>query len=403
MATLQQILGAKNLIGRIQAVKPGLAADLLPPELLASGRTVEGNYGTYRKVVGERRVARVAQYGSPSQVREMKGISEIPVTLIHTIESFNFQPTLLQNLLQEDNEMKQKNAAQEIARQTADFHDLFENLRVAAVTCLLAFGTLYFDNDGRLLLPTVSAAGTLTAPTGAVYTVDMAMPSGNRNQLNVYGSNIISAVWSNTGTDIVSQINALKVAARKQTGYAITQAFYGDNIFKYLVNNTTIQTIMKYSESFRAAFARREIPAGFLGLDWHPMREAFYATDVVPMQPGTNLTIPTGKTPANTKADEALDNSLAASIWPANLITFTPDISAEWYELIQGTYPVKINIDEIADSAADLADAIENVAGMFAYAVATTDPMSIKEVAGDTFLPVLKVPGAVYQATVAGF
>ena len=213
MATLQQILGAKNLIGRIQAIKAGLAADILPDALLSPGRSVEGNYGTYRKVIGERRVARVAMYGSPSQVRELKGISEIPVNLMHTIESINFAPAMLQNLTNDDNEEKQKNATAEIARQTADFHDLFENLRVAAVTSLLAYGRLDFNAGGELLMPTVAASGAVSAPTGAMYAVDMGIPATNRTQLNVFGSNIISATWATTSNSIITQLNNLKTAA----------------------------------------------------------------------------------------------------------------------------------------------------------------------------------------------
>ncbi len=37
---------------------------------------------------------------------------------------------------------------------------------------------------------------------------------------------------------------------------------------------------------------------------------------------------------------------------------------------------------------------------MFAYGVVNVDPVTIKRVAGDTFLPVLKVPKAVFAATV---
>jgi hypothetical protein len=384
MATLQQVLGAKNLIGRIQAIKPGLAADLLPPELMASGRTVEGNYGTYRKVIGERRVARVAMYGAPSQVREMKGISEIPVTLMHTIESINFPPALLQNLTNYEDENKQTNATLEIARQTADFHDLFENLRVASVSSLLAYGRLDFNPGGELLLPTVAASGALTAPTGGLYAVDMGIPSGNRNQLNVYGTNLISATWATTTTSIITQLNNLKIAARKQTGYPIKHAFYGNNVLGYIQNNTELKDYMKRNEAMQEAMKRNEIPAGFLGLDWHPMRESFYATNTVP------------------QTSAGLDNSSPVSIWPANLVTFTPDFSPEWYELIQGTYPVDATIDE-GESAESIAEKIINATGMFAYAYLTRDPMGIKEVAGDTFLPLIKVPAAVYQATVAGF
>ena len=383
MATLLQVLGAKNLCGLIQAIKPGLAADILPAELLAPGRTVEGNYGTYRKVVGERRTARVAMYGSASQVRELKGVSEIPVTLMHTIESSNFPPAMLQNLTKIDAEDKQKNAVEEIARQTADFHDLFENLRVAAVTCLLAFGKLWFDAAGNLLLPQVAPNGTLTAPTGYMYAVDMTIPSANQGQLNING-NIISATWATTSNDIITQIKNLKVAARKQTGYRLKNVFYGVNVLQYLNNNTGIQAYMRHNTGYQEAFKQLEIPDGFLGLNWHPMEEAFYSTPNVP------------------QTSQNLDNSAAVSIWPGDLCVFTPEISPEWYELIQGTYPVRTSVQE-DDSAEDLAKSISNVAGMFAYAYVTKDPMGIKEVAGDTFLPLIKVPAAVFQATVAGF
>ena len=384
MATLQQILGAKNLIGRIQAIKAGLAADILPDALLSPGRSVEGNYGTYRKVIGERRVARVAMYGSPSQVRELKGISEIPVNLMHTIESINFAPAMLQNLTNDDNEEKQKNATAEIARQTADFHDLFENLRVAAVTSLLAYGRLDFNAGGELLMPTVAASGAVSAPTGAMYAVDMGIPATNRTQLNVFGSNIISATWATTSNSIITQLNNLKTAARKATGYPIKHAFYGNDVFMYINNNTEIKDYAKRNPGYQDSFLKNEIPAGFLGLDWHPMREAFYASNVVP------------------QTSAALDNGLATSIWPSKLVTFTPDITPDWYEMLQGTYPVDASIDE-GESAEEIAQKIITATGMFAYAYMTRDPMGIKEVAGDTFLPVIKVPAAVYQATVAGF
>jgi hypothetical protein len=37
---------------------------------------------------------------------------------------------------------------------------------------------------------------------------------------------------------------------------------------------------------------------------------------------------------------------------------------------------------------------------MFSYAQVTSDPVTVKHVAGDTFLPVLKVPKAIFIATV---
>jgi len=47
-----------------------------------------------------------------------------------------------------------------------------------------------------------------------------------------------------------------------------------------------------------------------------------------------------------------------------------------------------------------VASGMEVKAGMFAYGMASADPPSAKIVYGDTFLPVLKVPSAVFVATV---
>jgi hypothetical protein len=52
------------------------------------------------------------------------------------------------------------------------------------------------------------------------------------------------------------------------------------------------------------------------------------------------------------------------------------------------------------DAVGSLRSNVTTAAGMFAYGLLNTDPVTVKMVAGDTFLPVLKVPGAIYIATV---
>jgi hypothetical protein len=248
---------------------------------------------------------------------------------------------------------------------------LFVNLRVAAVFSLLANGQIYFDGNGELL-PTA---------TGAVYTVDMQIPSGNKNQLNVLGKgNILTASWATTSTSILTQIKALKRAARKLTGYPLKNAFYGANVLPYIVNNTELSSYMKRNIAFQEALKNDELPAGFLGLDWHPVDEAFFSTNA------TN----TGAT---------LDGGTPTELFGPDLVTFTPDVNPEWYELVEGTYPVPTSVDE-GQTADELIAEVMTVAGMFAYAYVTKDPVTVKEVAGDTVLPLIKVPSAVFLATV---
>ena len=98
---IQAILGAKNVIGIIQSIKPGLQEKILPTGFLTSGQKCEGEQGSYFKVEGQRALARIALggQGSPSKLREMKGLIETPVKLMHTIESHNIKPNAMLNLL----------------------------------------------------------------------------------------------------------------------------------------------------------------------------------------------------------------------------------------------------------------------------------------------------------------
>jgi hypothetical protein len=370
MATLQQVLGAKNLVGVIQSVKSGLPDDIIPPAFLTVTRTVEGAICTYRKVEGDRRVARLVQYGAPSKARELKGVSEVPVKLMHSLESIHFNPSVLTNLTNIDNEQKQKLAQAEIARETKEFKTLFTNARIACAFSALANGKIYFNANGEIL-PT---------STGALTTIDFQVPGTNKDQLG----GLIDASWATAGTKIHQQLKAIKRQARKLTGYPITEAFYGKNVLDYILSNTTLQTYMKHNPQFTDALLKYELPPGFLGLNWHPVDEMFYETNVAA---GDVDKITAGAT---------------AEAFGADSVTFTPAPSPEWWEVVEGSYPVPTSIDS-AESAEALAGNIMEVNGMFAYAYLTRDPVTIKEVAGDTHLTLIKVPKAVFLSKVANF
>lgn len=365
--TLQQILGGKNLTGVIQGVKGGVPDDLLPPALLTATRTVEGEYGTYTKVEGTRKTARLAQYGSPSQLRQLKGVSEVSVKLIHTVESVYHKPAVLMNLTHLGDDAKQRLGEEEIARRTGEFKRLFVNLRLSAVYSLLAQGAVYFDAQGNLL----------PGSGGAHVTVDFGIPAGNKGQLDVFGDShpIISADWSETDTDIHTQVAALKKAARKLTGYSIKHAFHGANVLDHILGNEKLKALIGANGGFAEQAAAGAVPGGFLGLQWHPVDEAFYVD----------------------KDDACQD------FFDGDAVIFTPEPSADWYEMLEGTYPVPTDIGSVAGDGGAALGSVEVQAGMFSYAVVTADPVAIKHVAGDTFLPVLKVPKAVFIAKVANF
>ena len=372
MATLQQVLGAKNLIGVINAVKGGLAEDLLPAGMTKATRTVEADFGTYHKVEGERLSARLSAYGAPSRVIEVKGISELPMRLIHTINSHSFKPQVLMNLLELGSDLKQKMGQDEITRQTTAFGQIIANLRVSCCQSVLANGAIYFDANQEVLADSNNAA----------LTIDFGVPAGNKSQLNMLGAgSIIDASWATAGTSIAKQLQNIQAAGRQLTGYQLTEAYYGKNVIDYILNNTQFGTYMAHNLTFGEAVVTRKLPPGFMGFNWHPMSELFLAK-------------------AYTNQGSTIGAEAIVDAWTATKVVFTPALSQEWFEMVEGTYPVPKSINQYED-ATKAAEDIEEVAGRFAYAYITHDPPTVKEVSGDTFLPVLKVPKAVAIATVA--
>ena len=359
--TIEDVLSAPNLIGVIQNTKTGLL-DVLPPGLNTPGKVILGDQGTYTRVDGVRKTARLAQYGAPSRRRNLTGVSEIPVRLIHTAEHIVHNPIVLQNLLSVEGS-RQQLGRMEIARQTRDFRILFDNLRLAAIYSALSLGAVYFDGDGNLL----------ASSSGAVVTVDFGVPAGNQDQLDVDGDgSIIDASWATAGTDIVGQIMDLKKRMAKLNGYVPEIAMYGASVLEHLLSNTAIASLISGSSGMSEQAAAGAVPRGLLGLDWYPVASAFFEDN----------------------------DGTAQSLFGDDTVVFAPRPSPDWWEVLQGTYVVPTTLGNVSADGSGAVSDLTQVNGMFSYAHVSSDPPSIKHVAGDTFLPVLKVPAAICIADV---
>ncbi len=361
--TIEEILHWENLMGVIQDPAGGIPENLVPPGFLSTSRDVEGDTGEYLKVEGNRELARLVHYGDPSRRRNQEGVTPVTVKLCHTHEHIFHGVSVLNQLRSYDNPQRQILGIQEIGRKTADFRRLFNNLRLACLYAALAKGVLYFDADGNLKLST---------STG--FAVDYGIPAANKTQLNVLGGgNIIATTWDNVAADIVGQIENLKQAALKLTGYPLQYAFYGPNVLGYLLRNTTLQTaVINANPAYASSFAQLVIPPGFLGLTWVPVASAFYVDEAGAMQ----------------------------SFWPDDQVTFTPEPSPDWWEWLQGSFQIPTTLGGISEDGVGALNDLATVYGQFSYAKITDDPVGIKHNAGDTFLPVIKVPKAVFIADV---
>ena len=352
--TIQQLLAAPNMLGIIQSVKTGVP-NPYDPALMSTVKQVTGDYGTYNKVEGTRQTARLVQYGSASVRRAQKGLTQMNVKLIHSFEHQFHNPIVLQNLMELDRPDVQQMGMAEIGRQSAEFKVLFDNLRVSALSSAFALGCIYFDGDGNLL----------PSSAGAVITIDFGIPAGNKDQVG----GLVDTKWETTTANIPAQIDAIMAYALRQTGYPLTTAYYGSSIFKWLLANDYVQKLMASNNALQNSLLQHVIPDGFLRLKWRPAASSFFVD-----QDGTSQTI-----------------------FPADAVTLTPDVTLDWYEMLEGTYLVPTNVGNISGNAVQATQQNVMIAkGMFSYAQVLSDPVTVKQMAGDTFLPVIKVPGAVF-------
>lgn len=354
---MNQILGGVAMTSAAQNVKRGLL-NVLPEGFLNITRRVVGNSVKWNSIEGSRELARLAQYGAPAQLVGKKGITQAQATLAHVFEQMTHDPLVLQNMQRADAAELQDLAVDEIDRQTADFMERCNSLRVAMAYSLLANGKLWFDAAGQLLFSAV----------GAAQTVDFGVPAANRNQL----AGIVDAGWDNTATDIIGQVAAIRKAALRTSGYPLLHAFYGENIAGYIAGNEAVRDFLGASPALaREIHATGEIPDGFLGLKWHP---AYNAS--APDATGT-----------------------MTDFFSPDAVVFAPEPSPDWYEFVEGSYMVPRRIDVSGDAIA-AAGNLATVFGRFSYAIPTHNPVSIQHFAGDTAMPLLKVPGAIFQAVV---
>jgi hypothetical protein len=363
--TLQDILGGPNLCGVIQGTATGIPS-VFPPSFYQVDKTVDRDTGQYTRVYGTRTVARIAAYGSPSQQRQLKGVEAVPVKLIHSVESILLSTSDYMNLLQYDDTAAQTRGIQEVTRQVREFRANFDNLRVAALTQMLFQGAIYWDGNGNLL----------PNGTGAKTVASFSVPSGNTGQLDPLGTGtpIVDTSWDNVAADIDHQILGLRQLATRISGYPIKYAFYGKNVPSYLTNNTKLQNyFVRNSSDNNQYLSSADVPSPLLGLTWLPAYDAFFEDQTGALQ----------------------------GLVGDDQVVFTPEPSPDWIGWLEGTYPVPTNIGAVnMDATQSLRQNVTTAAGMFAYGILSSDPVTVKMVAGDTFLPVLKVPKAIYQATV---
>ncbi len=390
--TINDILGAPNLLGLIQTTKSGVP-NPFPDSMYEVDQKVLGDQGTYFPADGTRTTATITAYGAGPNAVQQRSLGALPIKLLHSYEELNLNPLQYQNLLNYEDLSRQRMGAAEVQRQVREFKKRNTNLRIAAMVSTIFTGKINFDASGNLLPPGAAV------PTGGT-SINFNIPTNNNTPAVGVPSNIGTAVdplgtgtaiigtaagsWAVANTEINKQTTALKQAATFLTGYEIEDAYYGKNVPALLADNTSTQNYMARDQvvyingtapSGAAYIKSGEIPDGVLGLRWHKAYQSFFKDQ----------------------------NDAFQGLVGDNQIAFTPAPSTDWISVIEGSYPVPRNVwQKYADGAAtDAMSDIDLVYGMFAYSVQCLKPPTATFCVGDTFIPVLKNPKCIFVVTVA--
>lgn len=355
------LLSYVALTKSVEEIKTGIP-DVLPAPFWDIKEQVPGDAAEYVVYKGSRRTARQTPAGAPPRTADKQDIGTQKIKLISSETEMPFVDELLNVFRQwERYEPQQKWAMDQVAYYAKQHRQEQDNLRMAVVTGVLANGITWFDSNGNLL-PTSS---------GATLTIDQGIPtSTNTGTCN----SIFNASWATTTTDIVSQVNNLKAAALKISGYPLRKAFYGANVAGYIASNATCQAFLSRNNWSPTAFNNQiamtgQIPNGFLDLEWYPVQNAFFEDS----------------------------SAVNQTIFPADQITFTPDINAATYCLFEGSRLIPSSYGPMPSGEAALASLVE-VYGIYRYATVSMKPVAIYDVIGDTFLPRLRTPKAFFLA-----
>src|SRR5262245_12962474 len=114
---LQDVIGWATITDLVKQQASGIPK-VLPPALYTATRPVKGKLATYTRVPGTRNPGQFVEYGAPSVRLQQKGISTVPVVLLHEFNHITFDPTVLINLRQYESYNPMNMGEEEVARQT---------------------------------------------------------------------------------------------------------------------------------------------------------------------------------------------------------------------------------------------------------------------------------------------
>ena len=376
-ASLEAYLAMDVIQEQLDVIVPGLPRPL--PEGYYKAVDRDGQRWGADLTVGNRQLAPTVPQEAPAPAMPKQAADQRYWGMMTPKFHDFYTPSKLMQLRKLGATQQDKLAKSYVARTIADNLQRLQNTRTAAVhRVLCGSGILYFDVDGNLLADA----------TGAVVTIDQSPPTTNTTcGKDMAGSNIIGTAWNNVAAPIPGDLAKIQQVAVQRTGHRLTTAVYGNNIPYLLLANTAVKGLFPGTfQNIASAFAMGGIPAGFLGIaNWVKGNEAFWF-DASGYYGGQK---PTTDPFAAALHQEVADNALV----------LLPDAGSGFYELAQGQTVIPITNDIIGANEDIIEEGFVTAQGQYGYGFVSKDPVGVKVIFGDTFLPALSVLGARWNLT----
>jgi len=340
MSSIADLLRYENLTGVFAEVKSGIP-QMIPSAFFNVTDRVSGELATWFTEEGQRQAARYTPLGVKARERELIGLDKKVAACIHAFESVVIRGVNLLSITAPSSTARDVMGNAEIARQLRHLKVIFENLRTSAWLQALAQGNIWFGADGHFL-PTNA---------GAVVNIDYGIPNANMS-------------WD--FSDVKAGVDSAKKDCVQNTGYVLTEAFYGSLIQDQIAADAVVFDLIKRNPTYNEAFtATGRLPNGLFGLNWHYVGDAFYLTD----------------------------ENTVHQFFDDDQITLTPDPSGEWRGFVEGSDATVSSVDVNSVEGNSFTEA----AGMYAFGKFEHNPASLTLFAGDTMLPLIRVPKVVYS------
>jgi len=302
--------------------------------------------------------APLSKRGSPARVLQPTGLDSRSMTLAHVFNELQLGMDSLRAIREPENWVLQRKGITEVNRQVSDFSTKHLVMRQVFLKQALTVGIVYLDKNGMI-------QENSTTPE---ITIDLGVPSGHKTRLNYNGSgNLITADWDLPATDIIKQLDDIRVAAEEENVEPPKHIWLNAKNKGWIRENTNIK-------------------AYYTGI--RPVNEMFTG-DTFELE-GFVFHFVGGTYVDNTGTTQPFI--------PLKTAVITPDLG-RWFGNAVGLEYVPATLD-IVGSTDEAINAMTEVYGDFAYSKLSHNPVYLSLFMGSNFMYYFRNPKSIWIAQV---